>query len=219
MRVLDGRIGGRRGALDDAVVPRRRRPIEQATVACLRIDLYTMTRSERPRGRRRSRVSPTVSASNGRRIRQKRMRGANMSASGPCSAAARSRSSFDLPLMSDPAVACHDSMCSPRIVPAALTTDANLSSLAICRAVNLSLEHGNSDASCYAYVELATVHCRTVFRRLPGRLSVRPAGYDLVEQRGIAALRSQRHIWCAAIRHAVEPAHVRAGSSIWSVAP
>ena len=29
--------------------------------------------------------------------------------------------------------------------------------LLICRAVNLSLEHGNSDASCYAYAVLGTI--------------------------------------------------------------
>jgi len=33
-----------------------------------------------------------------------------------------------------------------------LFTDENLLSLVICRMVNLSLEHGNSDGSCFAFV-------------------------------------------------------------------
>ena len=62
----------------------------------------------------------------------------------------------DLPLMSDPArLATLDVLI--RIVPPAAFTDANLPSLVVCRVVNLSLEHGNSDASCYAYAQLATV--------------------------------------------------------------
>ena len=61
-----------------------------------------------------------------------------------------------------------------KVLPPALFTDANLLSLAICRAVNLSLEQGNSDASCVAYVWLGHDR-RTAFRQLPGRISIRPA--------------------------------------------
>ena len=42
------------------------------------------------------------------------------------------------------------------VVPAGLV-DQNLNCLTICRAVNLSLEWGNCDASCLAYVQLARV--------------------------------------------------------------
>ena len=62
-----------------------------------------------------------------------------------------------------------------KVVPAALLADDNLYSLAICRMVNLSLEHGNTDASCVAYVCAGRLHCGTAFRRLRCRLSVRPA--------------------------------------------
>ena len=89
----------------------------------------------------------------------------------------------DLPLMSDPArLATLDVLI--RIVPPAAFADANLPSLVFCRAVNLSLEHGNSDASCYAYAQLATVlgphlgDYQTGFRF--GRL-----GYELAERRGL----------------------------------
>ena len=66
----------------------------------------------------------------------------------------------------------------------ALFTDENLLSLVICRMVNLSLEHGNSDGSCFAYVWLGMIlgphfgDYRAGFRF--GRL-----GYDLVEKRGL----------------------------------
>ena len=63
---------------------------------------------------------------------------------------------IDLPLMSDPAsLATLDVLT--KLMPPALYTDANLASLIICRVVNLSLESGNSDASCYAYVVLGMI--------------------------------------------------------------
>jgi hypothetical protein len=65
-----------------------------------------------------------------------------------------------------------------------LFTDPNLASLAVCRAVNLSLEHGNSDGSCSAYVWLGMIagphfgNYKAGFRF--GRL-----GYELVEKPGL----------------------------------
>ena len=43
------------------------------------------------------------------------------------------------------------------LVTPALFTDENLRCLVIGRMVNLSLEHGNSDASCYAYSAVGNV--------------------------------------------------------------
>src|SRR5260370_7073907 len=69
------------------------------------------------------------------------------------------------------------------VVTPALFTDENLLSLVICRMANLSLEHGNSDGSCFAYVWLGMIlgphfgDYRAAFRF--GRL-----GHDLVEKRG-----------------------------------
>jgi predicted ATPase len=58
---------------------------------------------------------------------------------------------IDLPLMSDPvSLATLDVLT--RVFPSALSTDANLLSLAVCRAINLSLERGHGDSSCVAYV-------------------------------------------------------------------
>jgi predicted ATPase len=71
-----------------------------------------------------------------------------------------------------------------KVLPPALFTDANLFVLAICGAVNFSLERGNSDGSCFAYVWLGILaglrfgNYKAGFRF--GRL-----GYELVEQRGL----------------------------------
>jgi len=90
---------------------------------------------------------------------------------------------IDLPLMSDP-----DSLATvdvlTKVGPPSLFTDSNLHSMVLCKAINLSLEHGNTDGSCVHYVglsETAGPHFgdyETGFRF--GRL-----GYELVEQRGL----------------------------------
>jgi PAS domain S-box-containing protein len=89
----------------------------------------------------------------------------------------------ELPLMSNPEVRSTLDVLTEVVTPA-LFTDDNLLSLVICRMVNLSLEHGNSDGSCFAYVWLGMIlgphfgDYRTGFRF--GRL-----GHDLVEKRGL----------------------------------
>jgi len=87
---------------------------------------------------------------------------------------------IDLPLMSDPESLAQLDVLTEVVTPA-LFTDANLLALAICRMINLSLEHGNSDGSCFAYVWLGMIagprfgDYRAGFRF--GQL-----GYDLVEK-------------------------------------
>ena len=90
---------------------------------------------------------------------------------------------IELPLMTDPvALATLDVLI--KLWPAALFSDNNLFSLTVCRAVNLTLEHGNSDGSCTAYVRLGALagsrfgDYQSAFRF--GRL-----GYELVEHRGL----------------------------------
>jgi hypothetical protein len=69
-------------------------------------------------------------------------------------------------------------------------TDENLRCLAVARIVNLSLEHGNSDGSCVAYVHLGWFvglrfgHHQAAFRF--GKL-----GLDLVEKRGLERFRAR----------------------------
>jgi hypothetical protein len=70
-----------------------------------------------------------------------------------------------------------------KVMPPAVFTDRNLLCLTICRIVNLSLERGNCDASCWGYVTLAKIagphfgDYQTGFRL--GEL-----GYELVERHG-----------------------------------
>src|SRR5260370_12214863 len=85
--------------------------------------------------------------------------------------------------MSDPAYCATIDVLTEVVTPA-LFTDENLLSLVICRMANLSLEHGNSDGSCFAYVWLGMIlgphfgDYRAGFRF--GR-----RGYALVEQRAL----------------------------------
>jgi len=118
---------------------------------------------------------------------------------------------IELPLMSDPASLATLDVLTKVFAPA-LFTDANLLSLAICRAVNLSLERGNSDGSCVAYVWLGQVagphfgNYRDGFRF--GRL-----GYELVETRGLKRFQARTYM---VFGSHVTPwtKHVRAGRDL-----
>ena len=80
---------------------------------------------------------------------------------------------IDFPLMSDPAsIAALDVLT--KVLPAALHIDVNLFALVVCRAVSLSIEHGNNDGSCFCYVWLSTVAGHEV-RRLRKCISIRAA--------------------------------------------
>ena len=133
--------------------------VERATVACLRVDLYTtLDQSDRAVAvcldyLRHLGVdwSPHPTEEEARREYER-----IWSQLGSRTI----EELIELPLMSDPAsLATLDVLT--KVLPPALFTDANLLSLAICRAVNLSLERGNSDASCVAYVWLGRSPDRT----------------------------------------------------------
>jgi len=70
------------------------------------------------------------------------------------------------------------------VVNTALHTDENLSSLVICHMVNLSLAHGNSDASCFAYVWFAII-AGPRFGNYRDGFRFGSLGYQLVQQRGL----------------------------------
>jgi PAS domain S-box-containing protein len=118
---------------------------------------------------------------------------------------------IEMPLMSDPAsLATLDVLT--KVLPPALFTDANLLSLAICRAVNLSLERGNSDGSCVAYVWLGQIagprfgNYQAGFRF--GRL-----GYELVEKRGLKRFQARTYMVFGS--HVMPwTKHVRAGRDL-----
>src|ERR1700722_14265528 len=100
---------------------------------------------------------------------------------------------IELPLMRDPAsLATMDVLT--KLKPPAIYTDSNLFALVTCHMVNLSLERGNCDASCGAYVWLSTVagprfgdYRATVYRF--GQL-----GYDLVEERGLTRFQARTYM-------------------------
>ena len=99
---------------------------------------------------------------------------------------------IDLPLMNDPDSLAALDVLTEMVTPA-LFTDENLASLVICRMVNLSLEHGNSDGSCFAYVWLGIIagprfgNYKAGFRF--GRL-----GYELVEKRGLKRFQARTYM-------------------------
>ena len=63
----------------------------------------------------------------------------------------------DLPAITDPNWRAVLDALTPALPPA-IFTDENLNCLILCHMVNLSLEYGNCDASCFAYAMLASVH-------------------------------------------------------------
>src|SRR5207244_4319994 len=173
-----------------ALSSRSANTVERATVACLRADLYTAL----DQGSRAIAVgldylrhlgidwSPHPTEEEARR-EYERIR-----------SQLGSRSIEDLiglPLMTDPASLATLDVLTKLATPA-WHTDANLLSLVICRAVNLSLGGGNCDGSCYAYVVLGLLagprfgDYQAGFRF--GRL-----GYELVEQRGLTRFQARTY--------------------------
>jgi PAS domain S-box-containing protein len=97
----------------------------------------------------------------------------------------------ELPLMSDLAsIATLDVLT--KVLSPALFTDPNLASLGVCRAVNLSLEHGNSDGSCSAYVWLGMI-AGAHFSNYKAGFRFGRLGYELVEKPGLN--RFQAHVY------------------------
>ena len=121
----------------------------------------------------------------------------------------------DLPLMNNPDVLDVLDVFTEAVTPS-LFVDENLCSLIICRMVNLSLEHGNSDGSCFAYVWFAIIagprfsNYKDGFRF--GRL-----GYELVEKRGLTRYQARTYM---SFGNIVMPwtKHVRPAAN-WCVAP
>ena len=89
----------------------------------------------------------------------------------------------DLPIMADPE-ALGTMEVLTKVTIAAMNTDVNLYGLVICRMVNLSLEHGNNEASCVAYVCVGAIAER-VFGQYKAGFRFGQLGYDLVERRSL----------------------------------
>lgn len=90
---------------------------------------------------------------------------------------------IDLPLMTDPDVLDALDVLTEMVTPA-LFFDENLSSLVVCRMLNLSLEYGHSDGSCFAYVWFAVI-AGPRFGNYKAGFSFGRLGYELVEKHGL----------------------------------
>src|ERR1700704_27142 len=194
-----------------ALSTRAANTVERATVACLRVDLYTaLDQSSRAIAVGLDYLrhlgiewSPHPTNEEARREYER-----IWSQLGSRTIEAL----IELPLMSDPAsLATLDVLT--KIGAPAVYTDANLVALVACRAVNLSLERGNCDASCSAYVWLSMVagprfgdYRGAVYRF--GQL-----GYDLVEGRGLTRFQARTYM---EFGYGVLPwtKHVRAGRDL-----
>ncbi|MGA7777560.1 MAG: AAA family ATPase [Paraburkholderia sp.] len=89
----------------------------------------------------------------------------------------------DLPLVTDPDVFDVLDVCTEAVITAQFT-DENLLALVLCRMANLSLEHGNSDASCFAYVTLGMI-AGPHFGNYEAGYQFGKLGYELVEKHGL----------------------------------
>lgn len=102
-----------------------------------------------------------------------------------------------LPLITDP-----DVLDTLDVFTEAVTTsnlfDENLSSLVVCRMVTLSLEHGNCDASCFAYVWMAIV-AGPRFNNFRDGFRFAQLGYDLVEKRGLMRYQARTYLCVGAL--------------------
>jgi predicted ATPase/GAF domain-containing protein len=185
--------------------------IEHATVACLRVDLYTtLDRSDRAIDVGLTYLrhlgvewSPHPTEEDARREYERMW------------ALLGSRAIeelIDLPVMSDPiSLATLDVL--KNVVAPALYTDANLCCLAISRMVNLSLEHGNTDVSCAAYVELGGLIAGPRFGDYDAGFRFGRLGYDLVEHRGLQRFKDRIYMLFG---HLIMPwtQHVRTGRDL-----
>jgi hypothetical protein len=184
--------------------------VELATVACLRMDLYTaLDQSDRAVAvcldyLRHLGIewSPHPTAEEAKREYERiweRLRNRAI------------EELTELPLMSDPpSLATLDVLT--KVFSPAMYRDANLLSLAICRAVNLSLEHGNSDGSCYAYAYLGAV-AGPHFGNYQGGFRFGRLGYELVEQHGLRRFRARTYM-CFGSRVVPWTRHIRAGRDL-----
>jgi PAS domain S-box-containing protein len=120
---------------------------------------------------------------------------------------------INLPLMNDPGTLATMNVLS-MLMPSGNNTDKNLNCLLVTRMVNLSLEYGNSNASCVGYVSLALV-LTTDFGDHSTALRFAQLSLDLVEKRGLDAFKARVYL---RVGGAISPLmhHFRFGRSLIS---
>jgi PAS domain S-box-containing protein len=97
----------------------------------------------------------------------------------------------ELPLMSDSASLANLDVLT-KLAPAAFFTDFNLFSLVVCRAINLSLEHGYTDGSCPHFEWVGAV-AGACFGDYPAGFRFGQLGCDLVEKRGLRRFQARTY--------------------------
>ncbi len=114
----------------------------------------------------------------------------------------------NLPLLSDPEWRATLEVLAQVVTPA-LFTDENLLCLVLCRMANISLEYGNSGASCFAYVWLGMI-VGPHFDDYPTAFRFGQLGFELVEQRGLDRFKARVYM---SFGNLVNPwtRHVRTG--------
>ena len=185
-------------------------PLELATVTCLRVDLYTtLDQSDRAVAvcldyLRHLGIEWSPHPAVGEVEREYAQIWSQLGSRGI-------EDLIELPLMSDPAsLATLDVLTA--ILPPALLTDANLLSLAICRAVNISLERGHSDASCVAYGWLGQI-AGPHFGNYEAGFRFGLLAYELVETRGLRRFQARTYMVLGS--HVMPWAkHLRAGRDL-----
>jgi PAS domain S-box-containing protein len=80
-----------------------------------------------------------------------------------------------------------------KVLPPAAFTDANLGCMTICRAVSLSVERGNCDASCFAYASFSRM-TRQRFGDYEAGYRLGELGYELVERRGLKRFEASTYL-------------------------
>jgi PAS domain S-box-containing protein len=97
-----------------------------------------------------------------------------------------------LPLITDPAVLDTLDVFTEIVTPAFIF-DEHLASLVVCRLVTLSLEHGNCDASCFAYVWIA-MFAGPRFHNYKDGFRFGQLGCKLVETRGLTRYQARTYV-------------------------
>ncbi|HMF62054.1 MAG TPA: AAA family ATPase, partial [Vicinamibacterales bacterium] len=170
---------------------RARSLVDIAAVTSLRVTLYTtLDRSDRSVEvglEYLRRVGVNVSSHpTGDEVRQEYERLWQQLGSRPVEAL------VDLPQMSDPDwCAALDVLTS--LHAAAVFTDRNLLGLVVARMANLSLEHGNSEASCFAYLWVGVV-LATEFGDYRAGFRFGKLGFDLVEKHGLNRFKARVYL-------------------------
>src|ERR1700733_13728472 len=117
----------------------------------------------------------------------------------------------NLPLMRDPEWSATLNVLAQVVTPA-LFTDENLLCQVLCRMANISLEHGNSGASCFAYVWLGMI-VGPHFNDYPTAFRFGQLGFELVERGGLVRFKARVYM---SFGNLVNPwtKHVRTGRSL-----